>query len=562
MEDRNTTPLKASTLRKQAEALLKEQQNKANLPSAEADMLKLIHELQVHQIELELMNDELNFANQTAKLAGEKYTNLYDFAPCAYFTLNQEGDILLLNLAGAKMLGRDRRSLINSRLAFYVTAGTRNVFLDFLNEIFTSKRMKSCEVAFGNNHLPIMHIHLIGTPGPDEKHCLITASDISGSKLAEKALKDSEERYALVIDSSEQGIWDWNIETNEVFFSEQWKRQIGYEDHEIKNDFGSWIEHLHPDETEACQNAVQTYMNNPTKHFFLEFRFRHKDGSYRWISNKASSIINKDGKVVRMFGAHTDITERKQAELRIKQQNEELQKLNAQKDKFFSIIAHDLKSPFSSIMGFSEMLVEQINEKDYDGIEQYAGVILQSSQRAMDLLMNLMEWSRSQTGRMEFNPQRFDLKEFIHDIIPLFDDIAGQKGIVIKKELPPSAPVFADQAMINTVLRNLISNAIKFTKPGGAIVLEVTEEKNKFTVSVNDNGIGIPKDLIGKLFRIDENFSTHGTANESGTGLGLILCKEFVEKHGGKIWVESEEGKGSTFYFSLPDQARNLVMTK
>jgi len=386
----------------------------------------------------------------------------------------------------------------------------------------------------------------------DGKHSLISALDISSRKMAEKAMKESEERYALVIDASEQGIWDWNIETNEVFFSEQWKRQIGYQDHEIKNDFGSWIEHLHPDEKETCQNIVQAYLNNPVGHFFLEFRFRHKDGSYRWIYNKASSKINKDGKVVRMFGAHTDITGRKLAELLIKHQNEELQKLNATKDKFFSIIAHDLKSPFNSIMGFSELLVEQITEKNYDGIEKYAGIILKSSQRAMDLLMNLMEWSLSQSGRITFNPVRFDLAKLIPDIMLLFDDIVGQKEIKIKSELPPNVPVFADQSMINTVLRNLISNAIKFTNPGGVILVTVTEEKNNLMVSIKDNGIGIPNDSIYKLFRIDENYSTRGTANETGTGLGLILCKEFIEKHGGEIWVESEVGKGSTFYFTLP----------
>ncbi|MCF8346818.1 MAG: HAMP domain-containing histidine kinase [Bacteroidales bacterium] len=230
----------------------------------------------------------------------------------------------------------------------------------------------------------------------------------------------------------------------------------------------------------------------------------------------------------------------------------ELSEINATKDKFFSIIAHDLKSPFNSIVGFSDLLVEQIGNKDYDGIEKYAGIILQSSQRAVDLLMNLMKWSQCQTGRMEFNPEQFDLTKFIQDIIRMFDDIAGQKGITIRLELPANAIVFADQAMINTVLRNLVSNAIKFTKPGGEIIMSVTKEKNDLLISVKDNGVGMSEELIDKLFRIDKNPSTLGTAKESGTGLGLILCKDLIEKHNSKIWIESEEGKGSTFYFTLP----------
>lgn len=237
---------------------------------------------------------------------------------------------------------------------------------------------------------------------------------------------------------------------------------------------------------------------------------------------------------------------------KIKEKNNELKQINATKDKFFSIIAHDLKSPFNSIMGFSELLVEQINEKNYDEIKENAGIIFHSSRLAMDLLTNLMEWSRSQSNRIEFNPMRIDLAAITNEIIFLFDDIAGQKEIVIKSELPSNTPVFADKAMIKTVMRNLISNAIKFSKTGGKIIISVTEGKSKLTVSVKDNGIGIPNSRIDKLFRIDENYSTQGTANETGTGLGLILCKEFIEKHDEKIWVESKEGSGSTFYFTLP----------
>ncbi|MEI6436258.1 MAG: HAMP domain-containing sensor histidine kinase, partial [Bacteroidota bacterium] len=224
---------------------------------------------------------------------------------------------------------------------------------------------------------------------------------------------------------------------------------------------------------------------------------------------------------------------------------------NAEKDKFFTIIAHDLKSPFNSIVGFSNLLVEQVREKDFEGIEKYAGIILKSSDRALELLKNLMEWARSQTGRIEFSPEYFEIVVVINEIILSFDDIARQKSIIINKAIPPSAPVFADKAMINVILRNLVSNAIKFTMPGGMITISANEKQSELTVTVSDTGVGISNDRIEKLFRIDESFSTAGTNNERGTGLGLILCKEFVEKHGGKIWVNSEKGKGSDFNFTV-----------
>jgi len=246
------------------------------------------------------------------------------------------------------------------------------------------------------------------------------------------------------------------------------------------------------------------------------------------------------------------LREKQLFEEKIRIQNEQLQKLNATKDKFFTIIAHDLKSPFNSIVGFSELLVEKVKKNDYTGIGKYAGIVLQSSERALELLMNLMEWSRSQTGKLEFNPEYFEIVKLIDDIADLFRDIAGEKAIVITLNLPSINPVFADKAMINTVLRNLISNAIKFTRPGGKIKISAHEKPGELTVSVADNGVGISKSNTHKLFMIEENNTTPGTNNEKGTGLGLILCKEFVEKHSGRIWVESQEDKGSVFTFSLP----------
>ena len=248
----------------------------------------------------------------------------------------------------------------------------------------------------------------------------------------------------------------------------------------------------------------------------------------------------------------TDITERKLAEIELEKSEQNLKITNQTKDKFFSIIGHDLKSPFNSILGFSNLLMEQIREKDYTSIDRYAEIIQQSSNRAMDLLMNLMEWSQSQTGRMEFNPEYFELIELIKDTELLLTGTLEQKSISITKNLPSNAPVFADKKMISTVLRNLISNAIKFTYPEGKIVISVEEKQEGIIVSIHDNGVGISKSNTEKIFRIDEGYSTKGTKNETGTGLGLILCKEFVEKHGGKIWVESEEKKGSVFYFTLP----------
>jgi signal transduction histidine kinase len=244
---------------------------------------------------------------------------------------------------------------------------------------------------------------------------------------------------------------------------------------------------------------------------------------------------------------------KKEMEEKIRVQNEQLQYLVKEKDKIFSIIAHDLKNPFNAIIGFSNLLAEQVREKDLDGIESYAEIIQQSSYRALDLLMNLLEWARSQTGRMNFNPEKFDITGLISEVLLLLSSNADQKGITIDKTLPAESWVNADKAMISTVLRNLISNAIKFTKPEGRINITVTATEQGVTIAVQDNGVGIPNATLGRLFSLEGSGSTPGTNDEQGTGLGLILCREFIEKHGGNISVESEVGKGSCFTFILPN---------
>ncbi len=279
--------------------------------------------------------------------------------------------------------------------------------------------------------------------------------------------------------------------------------------------------------------------------------------------NPINLIITKiplkdhQGEIIGMVGITSDVTELRQIGEEVKLKNEQLIKINAEKDKFFSIIAHDLRSPFTSIMGFSELLLDQVKVRDYKGVEEYADIILKSSTRAVDLLMNLMYWARSQTGRIAFNPVKIDMRSLIGETILLFEEIAQQKNISIGKKIDADISALADKAMISTVLRNLLSNAIKFTYPGGTIHIAVESTPNALLVSVRDNGMGISKTNLEKIFRLDETTSTTGTQQEKGTGLGLILCKEFIEKHQKRIWVVSKVGEGSTFYFTLPVGPKN-----
>ena len=368
----------------------------------------------------------------------------------------------------------------------------------------------------------------------EAENSVLKQQQIEITKAKELYLKIFEEFPAL--------IWRSRLDKLCDYFNKTW---LDFTGRTMEQEFGNgWAEGVHPDDFDAC---LQTYVSSFDKRepFLMEYRMKNKFGEYRWIRDFGRPFYDLDNSFLGYIGSCYDITE-------IKENENKLIELNATKDKFFSIIAHDLKSPFNSVIGFSNQLHEQISKNNYERIDEFAKIIHQSSLRAMDLLTNLFEWAQSQSGRMDLIPEYLEMVSLINEQILLFKEIANTKSIEIVTILPHQVQVSADKAMIKTILRNLISNGIKFTHPNGKITIAAEEKTDQLIVSVGDNGVGISKDRLETLFRIDESSSTPGTQKEKGSGLGLILCEEFVKKNNGKIWAESEVGIGTTFYFSLP----------
>jgi signal transduction histidine kinase len=233
--------------------------------------------------------------------------------------------------------------------------------------------------------------------------------------------------------------------------------------------------------------------------------------------------------------------------------NRELQEINVTKDKLFSIMAHDLRSPFTSLLGLTKIMTENIKTLSPEKIEKMAGILNKSARNLFNLLENLLQWARMQQGNISFNPESFLLFFEVSGCISSIFDSAENKGIEINLNIPDNLEVLADMHMFETVIRNVIFNAVKFTPKGGRITVSAKTTANNFAeISIRDTGIGMNNELMSKLFKLDEQTGRTGTEGEPTTGLGLIICKDFIERHGGKIWVESEEGKGSTFYFTFP----------
>ncbi|KAF5071370.1 Adaptive-response sensory-kinase SasA [anaerobic digester metagenome] len=245
--------------------------------------------------------------------------------------------------------------------------------------------------------------------------------------------------------------------------------------------------------------------------------------------------------------------ELKLANEKLRESEINLKALNNTKDKFFSIIAHDLKNPFNALLGFSELLHNNYDNFSTTETKEYIGVINESAQSLFRLLENLLQWSRTQTGKLAYNPETINLHTIISQETELLRINADKKGINISFDVDNELEAYADKNIASTVLRNFINNAIKFTHAGGTVLVKAyVDENQKVRIDTIDDGIGINPNDIDKLFRTDLSFSSKGTANEEGTGLGLIICKEFIERAGGEIIVKSNVGKGSTFSFTLP----------
>lgn len=393
---------------------------------------------------------------------------------------------------------------------------------------------------------------------------VMTFMDNSERRKDKQELLKGERRLKGVIEGTSVGTWEWNVQTGDVVYNEKWAEIVGYTLEELSPvSINTWTKLAHPEDLKESEAQLMQLFTHKISYYDLECRMQHKNGNWIWVHDRGKvTEWTTDGKPLMAAGTHSNINARKEIELSLKENEIRLHELIATKDKFLSIIAHDLRNPFNTIVGFSELLLGKLKSKEYADSEEYARNILTSSCNTLNLLTNLLEWAKSQTNKIALNPEYFDISLLIDEIVKFSIESANHKQISIAKIMPADTMVLADRRMIGTIIRNLLSNAIKYTDISGKIIIYVKNISKGITVEIKDNGVGIGMEKMNKLFRIDQSTSTRGTRNEKGTGLGLILCKEFIDKHGGKIQVKSEVGTGSIFSFTIPSLAVNgLTMT-
>ena len=388
----------------------------------------------------------------------------------------------------------------------------------------------------------------------NEPHILTMTRDITERKKMEELILKSKQQYENLVSNIPVGVYILRTNPEGQFsldyVSPRITEMLDLSIEDLMTSADTIFNAIHPDDLEGFvklnQEGIQ--LNRP-------FDWKGRTiirGAVRWMHFRSLPQKLENGETL-WHGLIIDITERMMAEAEIKYQNKELVKLDAEKDKFFSIIAHDLRSPFNSFLGLTQIMAEELPSLTMAEVQEIAIKMSKSATNLYRLLENLLEWAQMKNGALSFNPEIIQLNLIVDGCIDMNLISAKNKDIEIVNNIAGGVEVFADRNMIQTIIRNLLSNALKFTSKGGKISLTaISSDRQSIEITIKDTGIGMNRDLMDNLFRIDFKTNRLGTEDEPSTGLGLLLCKEFVEKQGGKIWVKSEVGKGSTFSFSIP----------
>lgn len=489
-----------------------------------------------------------------AKLRSEekKFRSLYESNPLMLFIIDESGKIIDANERAAIDLEYELDELIGKNVSeVFHPEDKEQVRINIKKSLEKREETHKWELRKISKSGKVVWVSERASTleyTSDQTQLLISCENITEQKISELKLKESENLYRLLTDNIDEMIIMHDIEGNIIFANETAfsLTKLGKKELLNKNVFSLF-------EGEYNQRITE-YITDKGKQNSLYFFEIELDGDEQKkipLELSVTKTIDRNGKDL-LFIVARDVRERKGSEANIRKINEELLKSNYSKDKFFSIIAHDLRSPFNALLSYSDILLEDFEELERSEVKEYISHMNNVSKNIFSLLNNLLEWSQIQTDRYEIEKTIFDINDAIHNVVTIFEVLLSEKNIKVEIDYKENYPVYADQNMISTALRNLLSNAIKFSEDGSSIKIVVNKNEEQVIVSIEDYGIGMLPEDIEKLFRIDINYTTLGTNKEKGTGLGLILSKEMVEKNGGNIFVESRLGEGSKFSFTIP----------
>jgi hypothetical protein len=563
----------SALLRQKAEELLKKKSSGTTSPFSEVELLRLIHELEVHQIELELQNEELRHAWAEAERANDKYIRLYDYAPSGYFSLSSNGGIIELNLSGATLLGKYRQQLKNKLFVSFISEETKPIFRLFLEKVFQTKSKETCEVKIVTNGNITAYVLLTGAVTENQEQCNVTAVDITERRTAQDALRSSLSRYQTLFDLFPAGITISDskgqiIETNTIA-----QRMLGLAPEQQKQrqiDGTEW-QIIRPDGSPmpVSEYASVRALNEKCQIENVEMGVVSDNGQIRWLSVSATPIpIEGYGVAI----VYHDITAQKQSQQELLKAKEKAEESDRLKSTFLANMSHEIRTPMNGILGFASLLKEpNLTGEDQ---QKYIRIIEKSGARMLNIINDIVDISKIEAGLMEVNLKETNINDQIEYIYNFFKPEVEGKGmhLLFKNFLPAQEAIIeTDREKIYAILTNLVKNSIKYSKEGsiefGYTLVETqnaassdsnpsasmnTTPEKFLQFFVKDTGIGVAKNRQEAIFERFIQADIEDTKALQGSGLGLTISKAYVEMLGGTIWVNSDEGIGSIFYFTIP----------
>ncbi len=494
------------------------------------------------------MSDETrNLKNKIEELERElKLKNMaLENSPSLVFVTDEENKILAAYGTKEELLVPEDE-VINKKFSQFLP---KHAATDVSRAIDRAKRTK--KVARAEYELDVngtsKHYSIRVNQGSDEEHYVHVVNDITAKKIAQEELKRSEQQFKTLFETTPVGIIVHDKDTGDIISANPAGMKLyGYESTEEFKKKDMWLDGEYSFE-EALKKIQKTTREGPQR---FEWKNRKKTGEIFW-EDVYLNVATIDGEE-RVLASSIEITEKKELENERKKNYKELKDANETKEKMFSIIGHDLKSPFNTILGFTQILKEEYEDLTEKERKEFINIAYDSSKKAYGLLEQLLEWSLASQREQNYNPQPLDIRTIINEVYELNASYIQQNEISFSNKIRPNTYIEADKNMLSTTFRNLLSNAMKYTPENGKITVETQENEDMYTVKITDTGTGMSEEIKDRLLQTTKTNPTKGLRGEIGTGLGLDLAKRFIKKHEGTLNLDSEEGAGTTFYVTLP----------
>lgn len=491
---------------------------------------------------------ERKLAEAELKASQAMYHDLVETSQDLVWQCDIEGRFVFLNQAWENILGYPVSEMLGKRYYDFQSPQRAEIDKKAFQQLLTEGVVRGYETFYLNHRNEPVFLVFNAKRVVDDKGNGIgirgTAYDYSEKRRNQLLLKEKSEELDRFFSTALDMLCVSKPDGTFIRLNPEWKNVLGYDMDELVG--SNFIDLVHPDDVEGTLQAIHALERKQAVFNFVN-RYKSKDGHYKYIEWRSTLV----GDLI--YAAARDISNRIESEESLRLINKELEDSNSQKDKFLYIIAHDLRNPLSNILGFTDLLAQNYQSYSADEASRLLNMLNESTHALYELIENLLHWALSKTGRIVVQPAQISLNRLVVSVEGQVHALAHSKNISLQNNIPQTATAWGDHAMMTTIFRNLISNAIKFSHPQSTISIEYHSQPGFAIVEIKDQGVGISPDVISLLFWAEEAYTTSGTQGERGTGLGLPLCKELMEKQNGHIWVESMPGQGSSFFVSLPE---------